>query len=333
MTLNRSTDVNISQRTETYAQREMLRRAGPVIVLGKMGLTKQMPMNKGVNLKFRRSKPLNAAIIPLQEGVTPGGVPFEFEDVPAVLRQHGQVMYHTDVIQDTHEDPVLNEMVEVLGENIGRTMEALNYGVLRAGTNVVFANGAARANVNTPISINRQRLVTRALKAQKAMKISSMLDGSINHNTTPIEAAYVAVGHTDLESDIRGLAGFVPVAEYGSRKPICAEEVGSVEDVRYCLSPDLEPFLAAGGAPGSSVVSTGGSAADVYPILFFGKEAFGTVSLRGKDAVAPTIIPAGQKTKDDPLGQRGVAGWKTWHTCVILNQFWMARLEVAVTAL
>ncbi|KKL70933.1 hypothetical protein LCGC14_2099990, partial [marine sediment metagenome] len=38
-------------------------------------------------------------------------------------------------------------------------------------------------------------------------------------------------------------------------------------------------------------------------------------------------------SKSDPLGQRGYVGWKTWHAIVILNQVWMARLEVCVTDL
>ena len=147
-----------------------------------------------------------------------------------------------------------------------------------------------------------------------------------------MEAAYVAVAHTDVESDIRNLPGFKTTAEYGTRNPISEYEIGSVEDVRYILSPDLNPFLDAGGAKGT-MVSTSGTSADVYPIVYFGQDAWGMVALRGQGAVSPTIIPVGQKTKDDPLGQRGYVGWKTWHAALILNQAWMSRLEVAVSLL
>jgi N4-gp56 family major capsid protein len=81
------------------------------------------------------------------------------------------------------------------------------------------------------------------------------------------------------------------------------------------------------------MVTTGGTDADVYPVIYFGKEAFGIVPLRGQGAVAPSIIPVNQKTKDDPLGQRGYVGWKAWHLCLILNDNWMARLECAATEL
>lgn len=328
-----SNSAGISQRTNVYAEREMLKHAEPVTILEKTGpLTKPMPKNKSLTIKFRRPVPFAAATTALTEGVTPPSRAFTYEDVQATLAQYGEVAQITDVIEDTHEDPVLRDLTMMLGENVGRTKEALNYAVLRAGTNVFYANGSARNAVNTPISLVKQRAVLRGLKAQKAQKITAVLDGSPNYRTKPVEAAFVAVGHTDLESDIRGLTGFVPCADYGRRQMICEQEIGSVEDVRYVLSPDLNPFLDAGGAKGA-MVSTSGTAADVYPILFFGREAWGMVPLRGQGSIEPSIISAGTKTKDDPLGQRGYAGWKMWHVALILNQLWMARLEVATTAL
>lgn len=336
MTMTRSTDAGISQRTNVYAERQMLKHAGPVMVLDKFGLMKPMPKNKSNTVKFRRPIVFSAASTPLVEGVTPSATQFSYEDVTATIKQYGQVVEITDVIEDTHEDPVLNDAAQQAGENIGRTMEALTYGVLRAGSNAFFANGAQRTDVNTPISLAKIRAVIRGLKAQKAMKITKILDSSVNYATRAIEASYIAVHHTDLEADIRNLPGFITVAQYGSRKPVSEYEIGSVEDVRFVCSPDLEPFANAGAAKagsGTDMVSTGGTDADVYPVLFFGKEAYGIVPLRGQGAVSPTIIPVGQKTKDDPLGQRGIVGWKAWHTSVILNQVWMARLEVAATDL
>jgi N4-gp56 family major capsid protein len=325
-------DGGVSPRTNVYAERQMLRHAKPVMVLEKLGLSKPMPKNKTDTIKFRRPRIFTAATTPLVEGVTPPETQFSYEDVSATLRQYGQVVVITDKIEDLHEDPVLNDAAVQAGENIGRTIEALNYGVVRAGTSVYYANGSARTDVNTPITLAKQRAVLRSLKALKAQKITRSLSPSSDYGTRAVEASYVAVAHTDVESDIRNMPGFKTVAEYGTRSPISEQEIGSVEDVRYLLSPDLNPFLDAGGAKGS-MVSTSGTSADVYPIVYFGQDAWGMVALRGQGAVSPTIIPVGQKTKDDPLGQRGYVGWKTWHAALILNQAWMSRLEVAVTAL
>lgn len=326
-------DSGVSPRVNVYAERQMLKHAAPVMVLEKFAKTHPMPKNKSQTIKFRRPKVFTAATTPLVEGVTPSATQFSYEDVEATLKQYGMLIEVTDVIEDTHEDPVINDCSQQCGENIGRTTEALMWGVLRAGTNVFYANGSSRSAVNTVISLNKIRAVIRALKAQKAMMVTSILSGSVNYATKPVEAAYVGISHTDVESDIRNLAGFTPVAAYGTRQPLHETELGSVEGVRFLLSPDLDPFKDAGGAPGGTVVSTTGSAADVYPVLIIGKDSYATVPLRGMGAVEPTILRPGTKDKSDPLGQRGYVGFKTWWAGLILNQVWMARLEVAVTAL
>ena len=324
---------DISQRTAAYAASEMLSHAEPVLILQKFGLTKPMPKNKADNVKFRRPIPFNELTAPLVEGVTPSAQQMSYEDVNATLNQYGKPIIITDAVEDLAEDPVLKDASMLAGEQAALTTEMITYGVIKAGTSVFYANASSRAAVNTAISLNKQRAVTRSLKAQKAQKITKILDGSQNYNTTPIEAAYVAVAHTDVESDIRGMAGFAPVAEYGSRKPICAEEIGSVEDVRYVLSPELDPFQAAGSGTVNGMVADDATNVDVYPVLFFGREAFGVVPLKGGTSMTPMVINPGSPSKSDPLGQRGYVSWKCWHTAVILNQNWMARLEVGVTAL
>jgi len=336
MGMTKYSDAGVSPRTNVYAERQMLKHAMPVVILDKFGDIKPMPKNKTQTIKFRRPKVFTAATTPLVEGVTPTSTQFSYEDVSVTLKQYGQVVEVTDVIEDTHEDPVINDASEQAGENIGRTLEALNWGVLRAGTNVFYTNGTSRTDVNTPVSLNKQRAVMRALKAQKAYKITRILSASVNYGTKAVEAAYVAVHHTDVEQDIRNLAGFTPTSEYGHRSPISEYELGTVEDVRYVCSPDLSSFLDGGGAKagsGTTMVSNAGTSADVYPVLYIGKNSYGVVPLRGQGAVSPTILRPGVKSKSDPLGQRGYIGWKTWHAAVILNQVWMARLECAVTAL
>ena len=322
----------VAQRTNVYAERRMLRYAGPVIVLDKLGLTKPMPPNKSQTISFRRPRVFSAATTPLVEGVTPNTTAFRYDDVSTTLKQYGMVIEVTDAIEDTHEDPVLNDAAKQAGENAGRTVEQLIYGVVKAGTGVFYTNGTTRGAVNTVISLNKIRASMRSLKRQKALKITEILDGSVNYSTKPIEAAYVAVCHVDLEPDVRELAGFVPTAEYGSRKPICPEEFGSCEEVRFVCSPDLDPWLDAGGTAGS-MLSTSGTSADVYPILLFGREAYGTVPLRGQGSIEPTILRPNVRDKADPLGQRGVVGWKLWFTAVVLNQLWMTRIECAATDL
>jgi N4-gp56 family major capsid protein len=323
---------DINQRTAGFAAADMLRHAEPYLILSKMGMTKPMPKNKAEKIVFRRPIPLAPATQPVTEGVTPTAQKIKYEDVEVTLKQYGRPIEITDKVTELSEDPVLDTATLLAGEQAGATIEQVLYGVLKAGTNVIYANGAARNAVNTALSLNKQRAATRVLAAQKARKITRIMNSTPAYGVSAIEAAYVAVGHTDLESDIRNLAGFVPTAKYGSRQLVSEHEIGTVESVRYVLSPDLAPWADAGGAKGT-MVSTTGTNADVYPILIFGQDAFAQVPLKGKEAITPYVLQPGNPSKSDPMAQRGYVSWKTWYAAVILNDLWMVRIEVAVTAL
>lgn len=336
MSMTLSTDSGISLTTNIYAAANALMHAQPHIVFDRFAKQETMPKNKKTTIQWRRVKPWTASTVPLQEGVTPTARKFEYEKVNTNLQQYGDLAELTDVIEDTAEDPVMLDASAEAGANVGRTKEQLTYATVRGGTNITYQNGTARTDVNTPPTLNKLRLVVQALERQKALKHTKVLDGSPKYGTKAIEAAYIAICHTDVKADIRNLPGFTPVAEYGTMKTVHELEFGCVEDVRFVCSADLTPFQDAGGAragSGTSMVSTSGTSADVYPIIVFGQEAFGTVTLRGFGSVSPTILPANKPSKSDPMGQRGYIATKFWHAACRLNEMWLMRWEVAVTAL
>lgn len=326
---------SINQRTAAWASREMLAHAEPVLVLSKFGASKPLPANRAKTAKFRRPIPFPA--VPanqlLTEGVTPTAVQLQYEDVTVSLNEYGGLVEITDQVADLAEDPVLKDAAILSGEQAAETIENVIYGAVKGGTSVVFTNGTQRSNVNTVVNLNNIRNAVRTLRRNRGKPITRILDSSPNWNTRAIESGFVAVGHTDLEADIRALPGFIPVADYGSRVPLCPEEVGSCEAVRFVLSPVLTAFADAGGTAGSSVVSTSGTSADVYPLLVFAREAYGLIALKGKYAIEPTVINPGVKDKSDPLGQRGYVGWKTYFNSTILNNNWIVRIEAAVSVL
>lgn len=319
---------DISPRTAAHAVVKMLTRGLPVLVLEKFGQTYVMPNNATKVAKWRRYNALPLATTPLVEGVTPTGKKATVTDVTATLEQYGDYIPWSDVIQDTHEDPYLAQVSDILGEQAAQTVETLRWNVLKAGTNVFLANGAVRTDVNTPVTLDLQRQVTRALKRQNARMITEMVASTPAFRTEPIEAAFIALCHTDCETDIRKMDGFIPTKQYGTVTP-WQNEIGSVEDVRYLRSTIFTAFADAGAAT-STMVSTSGTNADVYPILYIAKDAYAIVPLKGKDSLSIMVVNP-KPVIGDPLGQKGTAGWKTMQTTVILNDLWMARLEVAAT--
>lgn len=341
MTTGRTNYGDISPRTAAFASVDFLDYAENHIVLGKLGEPKPMPKNKTQQIKWRRPVPYPVNVTPLQEGITPPPTKFRYEDVTCTLKQWGDWAELTDVIADTHEDPVLKHMIMLAGQQAGAVIEQVTYGVVRAGTTVYYANGTVRTSVNTPITLNKLRAVDRGLAAQKAKFKTNVVSASTDYGTSAIEPGWVLVCHTDVVSDIRNLPGFVESVKYGTKSKIHPREFGAIENFRCISSADLAPFASAGGAYGGSgvnMVTTDGTSADVYPILIFGENSFGLVPLKndpasGDSAVVPMVLNPGKPAPGDPLGQRGSVGWKTWFNAVILNDAWMARLEVAVTAL
>ena len=322
---------DISPRVEGRAVADLLMRALPLLTIEKFAQTRVVPGNETKTQKFRRYNPLPLADTPLVEGVTPVGNTPSVMDVEAVLEQYGDFVTLTDVIMDTHEDPVFTEMRQVIAEQAAQTVEKVRYGYLKAGTNVFYANGSARNAVNTTLNLTLQRKVIRGFRRQNAMPFTSVLKSGVLQETEAVEASYVGLVHPDLEFVVRGLAGFKHVKDYGTGT-IFEGEIGAVESVRYVMSTVFESFSDAGGAVGGNI-STVGTASDVYPVIYLTANAFATLSLRGQNAMSLLVKNPGSGGSTDPLNQRGTIGWKTMMTAVILQQLWMARAEVAVPEL
>ena len=340
---------DITPALAAWATVRMLKRALPLLVFEKFGQTYPLPTNSTQTAKFRRYFLSGAtgaagsgsgnfytplALTPLVEGVTPEGRSLANQDYTVTLAQYGDWVGLTDVVNDTHPDNILAEATDLLGENAAETVETLRYNVLKAGTNVFYANSVAgRATVATAISLADQRRVTTALNRQNAKKITSVVASSADYNTKSVEAGYVAVVHPDLETDIRGMSGFKPVADYGPHTSPWEGEIGSVEQVRYVATTVAKPFEAGGVVVASAPTlrSNGGVNIDVYPVLYFARDAFGIVPLKGKSAMTPMVVNP-KPAAGDPLGQRGSVGWKLWTATVILQEAFMVRLEVGATA-
>lgn len=329
---------------------EIIAHAVPVEVLGVTGMQKRMPKNAGATVSFRRWLPFGAtvsspnswaAVAPgalshlAQEGVTPPADTLVPQDIEATLQQYACLYSVTDRVVDLYEDDVPAEMKKQTGERIGLVREMVRYGVLRGGTNKFYGGaGTSRATVNGRLTLALLRKITRNLKANHAKRVTSVLAASPNFATAPVEAGYLVFAHTDCENDIRDLPNFKETSEYAQRRAINEHELGSVENFRFILSPELASYPNAGASVGSTgLYSTGGSNIDVYPVIVVGEDAWGQVALRGAESIDVTWIPPGQKDKNDPLGQRGYVGAKTYFTSVILNQGWMAVAEVGVKSL
>ena len=340
-----------SPRTNTMAAKEMLRRVAMVEVSGKFAKNAEMPLNMTDNISFRRLRPFNTtafetpnitpalvntpggANLQLTEGADPTAYTVDYTDVTLTLINYGILFSFTSKVQLLHEDDVPGDMVDLTGDTLGEAMEVVRIGALiAASANVRLASKvAALANITNRISANDCRAAVRTLASRRATKVREMLSPSVNVKTEPVEAAFIALIHTDTIPDVRDLTGFVHISEYGQRKPICDEEVGSWEELRFIAMPIMNVTLNAGVAVASTGLMATGGNVDVYDTIVLGKEAFGHVMLRGRTAIKPTLLAATTVNHANPMGLRGFVGANVWYAARALNENWMVRIRHGVT--
>jgi N4-gp56 family major capsid protein len=330
---------------------EILRHAVPVEVLGKTGRQIKMPKNNSDTIVCRRWLPYGAtatsaatqnqffangtgdrgnALVQAhqtQEGVTPSPDNITPLDITVVLTQYSCLYGFTDKTFNLYEDDVPEAMKEQIGERVGLVNEMILWGALRAGTNQYYGGtGTSVATVNGALTLGMVRKIAKGLQANHGKPVNKMLKASPNYGTDAVAPGYTVYCHTDLEPDIRDIPNFIPVEKYatGTAMP---NEIGKVERFRFITSPDL-PSIQDGGATvastNSAYYSTSGTNIDVYPFIVAAEDAWGQVAVRGMESLDPTFLPPGEKSKSDPLGQRGYAGTAWWKAVMIENQGWMA---------
>jgi N4-gp56 family major capsid protein len=344
----------VASRNLIRAAQGMLEHAQPITVLGDFGTQREMPQNSTDTLVFRRTLPFGASTtgttiegssryvgtpdivasnFVLAEGVTPNSNTISFQDVSVQLQQYGVLFKYSSKVEQLYEDDIPGEMVKLTGETLAEVMEMVRYGVLKAGSTVIYANGSSRSGINTAIGLNALRKAARTLESNRSRRVTSRLAPGVNFATRAVQPAFIVFCHTDAVSDVRNLPGFTRVEEYGSYKPIHDREIGACEDFRFISSPLLKSFAGAGSSTLNSMLSVGGSNVDVYPFIIIGEDCWGQVALKGMSAIKPIVLKASQTNHANPLGQFGYVGASTWFATVRLNDAFMARIEAGVTAL
>lgn len=324
---------DIGSRVGVVLVAKMLEHARPILVLEKFAKTQPLPANKGLTLKWRRPVPLDVSPVALTEGVTPAPSAFEYDDVTTSISQYGGWIGFTDVLADTHEDPNIQTMAELVGEAAAVTKEMIIWNTLRGGTNVIYSGVATtRATVAATITEDELRQAQKELKLAHGKHITRMLNASQNVATEPVAPAFVALGNTALEPDLRDLSGFVPREKYSNVSLLSEYEIGKFEDIRFILTPLLGSFSGA-GSTSITGVENNGTNVDVFPLVILAQDAFATTALRGMNSVAVKVKnPEMGRDYNDPLGQRGFVSWKMWFAVTRLNESWMTRIETAASA-
>jgi len=326
---------------------KMLKITEPVEVLQLGCEMQRMPKNKGDNITYRGVVPTGgattnantinrwsvaASTYQVNEGITPPAQALEYRDVAVTIAEYAVLFSYTNKVALLHEDDIPADQVRQTALLMGLVREMVRYGVMKAATTVQYSGGTTRATVDEGITYNGLSLMSRTLLGNGANMKTSILAPGPAYDTSAIEAGFVVFVHTDAEHDIRRLQDFVPVAKYANRSPINENELGSVGRFRFIVSKELAAYASAGAAVGSTgLYSTDSSNVDVYPFIICGEEAVYDIALNAN--FDPFHLPASQRTKDDPVGQRGYVGACFWCAASVVNNGHMGVIEAGITSL
>ena len=312
MATTTQTTANQALEVKEYYNRTLLSRLTPTLVFDKFAQKKPVPKNNGKTVEFRRFKSLAAATTPLTEGVTPDGNSFQVEKVNATLKQYGDYIQTSDVLNDVAIDPITTEVVELLGEQAGLTIDTIARDIISAGTTVQYAG--AKTGTSS---------ITAADKLSYAEILKAVRTLKQNHAKPFEDGYYIGFINAAQAYDLQQDEMWQDVSKYNGAKAIMDGEIGKLGKVRFIETENLK---VKNGAGASSI--------NVHCAIVLGKDAFGTVELEGKGGVETIIkTPKGNDgNTSDPLNQRSTAGWKAMKTYVILQDLALLRLECAVSA-
>ncbi len=311
-----------------------------------------------MSVKWRRIENLTAVTTALSEPIestTPAfgngrdSVRPTITDVTTAIAKYGNAITLTEEVDLINVNSNSAALLDTLGANAGESLNALARDIFAAASNIVRVAGSAAtySSCAAAISLAAIKFVVNRLNRESAMKFTPSGFGSTNVNTQPIRSSYYGICHVDVEEDIRGLSGFIPVEQYGGYTETEPGEFGAVGGVRFC-STETAPVISDGSTESIVVGSFNESTAvlhHVYTTVIYGREAVGTIGLGEMHAKeiyqmydrVPTIEliqhKPGTSGVADPFNERGSLAWKAWWGGKILNNNWLGKIFSLATKL
>lgn len=304
----------LANEDKTFYERTLIERLLPQLNFYKDAQKKKLPKNNGRTINFRKFNSLTAPSASLTEGITPEGNNLDVSAITAVVKQEGDFVQISDLIQMTGIDPVLTETSELLGEEAGEVVDTRIQEAVSVGTNVFYAGGAStRAGLESAtrnyLNGDDIKKLVRKLKNANAKRFS---DGFYHMQIDP-----------DIAYDLMADPMWVDVAKYCKPEQMAKGELGKMHGMKFFETTNLKTVDS----------SEGSSKVEVHQSYAYGKDSYACVDLEG-GAGKPEIIvkPNGSAGTNDPLDQRASAGWKNCFTAVITQPMAFVRVETCVNA-
>mgnify|MGYP001582913733 CR=1 FL=1 len=321
---------NYGGAVKTNFERRLLIRALPRLVHGRWATP--ATLSGYGTYELRRYEALSAITTPLaQEGVTPveGSQP-SLTQLTVTPLYYGTWMGYTQNIIEQGYDPILSEMVGILGEQAGLSIDTLIRNALTDGATTDFSAGqTARTSLDNTLSheITFDDILIQLAEFE-------------NLNARPVEGGrFACVIHPytwkNLLQDETFMAAFVQEAPSTA---IRSGLLGTLMNCTFYMSSNARIY-----------VDGGATNTDVYDMLFIGADSHGVVGFASQmPNLMPTAVPSDYspggntgggvrsveiirkglgETGFDPLNQRGTLAWKAAFAVQVTQSNWIRNVE------
>ncbi len=225
---------DLSKTVVTYYDRKLIKNAKPRLVHQRFGQKRQIPKNGGKSVNFRKFEIFPAATTPITEGVTPDGRALDMTSVTADLKQYGDYVAGSDLLDLTAVDQVLDETFELLGDQAGLTLDHITRDIIHKGTSVQYANGRTMRCELTSSDVLTSNEIKKAVRTLKRNKAKPFI-----RNGKPY---YVAIIDQDSAYDLMCDEQWQKVAEYQNAEKIEDGEIGKLFGVVFIESSEAKRF-------------------------------------------------------------------------------------------
>ena len=285
----------------------------PNLIMNIAATPKRLPAKGGRTLRMARYDRLPTFPVPLgPSGQTIPATPLVRTDIDATMSFFGQFVAINQQVTLQNQDPVLNETAELLGLSLRMTEDQITKEMLLSSASAYNCVLGYNGDLPTNITLSDIDNVATTLSSNDAWMILDSQQGENRFGTAPVRNAFVALGHTKLQSDLNALNGFVSQWNYPNQQNTLRSEWGVVNNVRFLLS-SVGPVT-----PNASLLGN-----DVYSFFFLGMESYCVVEQDNFSAqflYRPPVF-------SDPLFQNVTLGTVFAQANRILNDLWITNVR------
>lgn len=306
--MSAQTTSGLSQEMSTYYEKVFLARAEYEYIFSQGAQMRTMPANEGKQVVFTRHTPLATATTALTEGTNPAEVNLTATNVSATLAEYGTTVKISRFLSLTSIDANNKEKIEVVGQNMGETLDEITRNELFTGATAQLAGGKAAVSAiaaSDVLSVAEIRKAVRTLKKNKARRYQEK------------GKSWILKAGPDTTYDLTTDSTFLSADIYDNNaEKLYNGELGTILAARVIESPNQK---------------TTSSTTTVYSNFIHGSDAFGCIDLVG-DKPQLYVIPHTKIDSNNPAGRFSTVAWASSYVSKTLNSSWLLDIKTGATS-